>query len=109
EGPAQRAAEVGARLEIDPQLTARLLADIEREAGADALPLLAFTLQQLYQDHCASGRLTLADYEAFGDMGGAIDRAVERAFRRADADPWRFPVEQAEREALLRRGLVPWL
>ena len=109
EGPAQRTAEAGARLEIDPQLTARLLADIDHEAGADALPLLAFTLQQLYQDHRASGRLTLADYEAFGAIGGAIDCAVERAFRRADADPGRFPVDQAEREALLRRGLVPWL
>ena len=109
EGPAQRAAEAGARLEIDPQLTARLLADVDHEAGADALPLLAFTLQQLYQDHGASGRLTLADYEAFGAIGGSIDRAVERAFRRVDADPGRFPVDQAEREALLRRGLVPWL
>ncbi len=109
EGPAERAANAGQKLAIDPQLTARLLADIDQEAGADALPLLAFTLQQLYEDHRASGRLTLADYAAFGAMGGAIDRAVERAFRKADADPAHFPADRGERERLLRRGLIPWL
>jgi tetratricopeptide (TPR) repeat protein len=52
--------------------------------------------------------LRLADYESFGGIEGAIEKAVERAFARADADP-RIPRDRKSREALLRRGLIPWL
>ena len=41
----------------------------------------------------ASGALTLADYEAFGGIGGAIEAAVERAMTAADADA-RIPRER---------------
>ena len=47
EGPARRVEEAGGKLAIEPALTQRLLIDIEGGAG-DALPLLAFTLEQLY-------------------------------------------------------------
>lgn len=107
EGPARRVVEAGRKLEIEPQLTQRLLDDLE-QGGADALPLLAFMLEQLYLDYHKVGVLRLADYEAFGGFKGGIDAAVERAFARADRDP-RIPRERSARETLLRRGLIPWL
>jgi tetratricopeptide (TPR) repeat protein len=108
EGPAHRLEEAGGKLAIEPQLTQHLLADIEKGGGSDALPLLAFTLEQLYLDYRQSGGLRLADYHKFGGLKGAIDAAVERAFARADADA-RIPRDRKAREALLRRGLIPWL
>ena len=107
EGPARRFAYAGGKLTIEPQLTERLLEDLER-GGGDALPLLAFTLEQLFLEYRRSGALRLADYEEFGELRGAIDAAVGRAFRRADTDP-RVPKDRRAREALLRRGLIPWL
>ena len=108
QGPAQRLEQCGGKLVIDPRLTERLLADIEAGGGSDALPLLAFTLEQLYVDYGRSGVLKLGDYEAFGGLRGAIDAVVERALKRADADP-RIPRERETRLRLLRRGLIPWL
>ncbi len=108
EGPAKRVVEAGGKLAIEPQLIDRLLDDIETGGGKDALPLLAFTLEQLYLEYGRAGLLRLQDYEAFGGLKGTIDAAVKRAFARADKDP-RIPQERAAREALLRRGLIPWL
>jgi WD40 repeat protein len=107
EGPARRLEEAGRKLAIESTLTQRLLVDVEAGAG-DALPLLAFTLEQLYLDYRQTGALRLADYEKFGGLKGAIDAAVERAFARADADA-RIPRDREARLALLRRGLIPWL
>jgi hypothetical protein len=107
EGPAQRMEGSGRKLKIDPALTQRLLADIEAGAG-DALPLLAFTLEQLYLDYRQTEALRLADYERMGGLRGAIDAAVERALARGDSDP-RIPRDREARFALLRRGLIPWL
>jgi TIR domain len=107
-GPARRATEAGGKLAIEPQLTQRLLEDIEKGGGSDALPLLAFTLEQLYLEYGRAGVLKLADYQQFGGLKGAIDAAVERAFARADADI-RIPRDRSEREKLLRLGFIPWL
>jgi tetratricopeptide (TPR) repeat protein len=108
EEPAKRVVEAGGKLAIEPQLIDRLLEDIELGGGKDALPLLAFTLEQLYREYGRAGALRLQDYEAFGGLKGTIDAAVERAFARADRDS-RIPRDRAAREALLRRGLIPWL
>ncbi len=109
EGPAGRLADSGRKLAIEPRLTQRLLRDMEAGGGSDALPLLAFTLEQLYLDYGrGSGALQLANYEAFGGLKGAIDAAIERVFKRADADG-RIPRAREAREALLRKGLIPWL
>ena len=107
EGPARRLEAAGRKLKIEPALTERLLVDIAAGAG-DALPLLAFTLERLYLNYGNSGVLRLADYEKSNGLQGAIDVAVERAFRRADSDP-RLPKDRRDRLALLRRGLIPWL
>ena len=85
-----------------------MLVDIDESGGGDALPLLAFTLEQLFLEYGRAGALRLENYEEFGGLRGAIDAAVERAFARADADS-RIPRERKAREALLRRGLIPWL
>jgi hypothetical protein len=109
EGPATRLANADRQLAIEPRLTEGLLEDIERGGGSDALPLLAFTLEQLYLDYGrANHALRLADYRAFGGIAGAIEAAVERALRIGDQDP-RVPRDRETRLALLRRGLIPWL
>ena len=108
EGPAARLAGSDRPLAIEPRLTERLLGDIEKGGGSDALPLLAFTLGQLYDDFGGSGTLSLADYEAFGGIQGAIEAAVRRVMRAADRDP-RLPRDEGARLLLLRRGLIPWL
>ena len=51
-GPARRATAAGRRLSIEPALVERLLA--ETAEGADALPLLALTLERLYRDFGAT-------------------------------------------------------
>jgi hypothetical protein len=47
------------RLLIEPALVDRLLA--ETAEGADALPLLALSLERLYRDYGDDGDLTVAD------------------------------------------------
>jgi tetratricopeptide (TPR) repeat protein len=108
EGPAARLKEMKRGLTIEPRLTQRLLQDIEQGGGSDALPMLAFTLEQLYLDYGGSGALKLANYEAFGGIRGAIEAAVERALTAADHDS-RIPRDREARLVLLRRGLIPWL
>jgi WD40 repeat protein len=108
EGPARRYTAAGGALTIEPQLTERLLDDLDKGGGSDSLPLLAFTLEQLFLDYRRSGALRVTNYEDFGGLKGAIDAAIERAFARADSDS-RIPRDRKAREAVLRRGLIPWL
>ena len=108
EGPAIRLKETDRPQTIEPALTQELLSDIEDGGGRDALPLLAFTLERLYLEYGARGRLTVKDYDALGRIKGSIEAAVARAFRIADNDP-RIPRDHDARLALLRRGLIPWL
>jgi hypothetical protein len=69
EGPATRASEAGRKLTVDPALTEALMHDAE---GADALPLLAFTLERLYVEYRGSGRLRRQDYEALGGVRSIV-------------------------------------
>ena len=68
------------RLAIEPALVDALVRDAQ---GADALPLLAFTLERLFGEFGADGQLTLARYDAMGGIGGSIDRALAEAQRKA--------------------------
>jgi formylglycine-generating enzyme required for sulfatase activity len=108
EGPAKRSAEAGHKLEIEPALTQALLTEIEQGGAGDALPLLAFTLEQLYHEHAAAGKITKKDLDTFKGLKGAIDAAVARVFAEADKDR-RIPDDRETRLKLLRRGLIPWL
>ena len=85
------------RLAVEPGLTGKLALDA---TGADALPLLAFTLAKLFEKFGADGDLTLARYEGIGGIGGSIDRALADARREAGA---------AGGEENLRRLIVPGL
>jgi formylglycine-generating enzyme required for sulfatase activity len=105
EGPAQRVEEAGGKIKIEPALVERLIADAQ---GADALPLLGFTLERLYADFGAGGVLTAAQYDALGGVQGSIQAAIQNAF----AEPGRAPAVPAvatEQLACLRAAFVPWL
>jgi formylglycine-generating enzyme required for sulfatase activity len=85
------------RLDLDPELIEALVKDA---TGADALPLLAFTLQRLFIDYAPEQGLTLAHYQALGGIGGSIDRKLAEAQAKAGA---------AGSEESLRRLIVPGL
>jgi hypothetical protein len=65
---------------------------VEETEGGDALPLLAYTLLQLYERARgrASGEITVDDYEAVGGVGGALQRQADRVVKelaaRGEAD-----------------------
>ena len=95
EGPAKLARPP---LAVEPELTQALLADL---ASADALPLLAFTLERLQTDYGRDGKLTVADYrERLGGIAGANQAGVAAAI-----GPWPDP----HRLALARRLFIPAL
>ena len=76
EGPAQR---VGLRLE--PGLSDALVHDT---TTGDALPLLAFTLQELWEGR--GNGLTLQQYEAFGRLEGAVQRKADAVIKKLGPD-----------------------
>ena len=99
-GPAERATAAGLRLDLDPALVARLLADAT--GGADSLPLLALTLSRLYLDYGSTGRLTLANYEAMGGMAHIVEAEIDKLLA-ADPD------HRAQQLDTLRAAFIPWL
>jgi hypothetical protein len=107
-GPARRLDGTTRPLKIDEALVEGLLTDIDKGGAKDALPLLAFTLERLYDEYHATGHLTLDHYTTLGRIGGSIEAAIERTFRTADGDA-RIPKDRQARLTLLRRGLIPWL
>jgi WD40 repeat protein/energy-coupling factor transporter ATP-binding protein EcfA2 len=68
--PAQRAG-----LEFAPGLVERM---VEDTAGGDALPLLAYTLRELFDGPGRDGQVTMADYEAVGGVVGGLQRRADR-------------------------------
>jgi len=69
--PGQRAG-----LTFEPGLVERM---VEDTAGGDALPLLAFSLRELYDhSHTAEGNIRFADYEALGGVLGALEQQADR-------------------------------
>ena len=86
-----------ARLDVEPALVETLIA---KATGADALPLLAFTLQRMFDLYHKEQRLTVADYEAMGGIEGSIDRALAEAQKASGT---------AGSQENLRRLLIPGL
>jgi tetratricopeptide (TPR) repeat protein len=103
EGPARLAQPKP--LKIDPRLTLAILEDIAKQ---DALPLLAFALERLYENFAAEGRLTLAHYEALGGLKGAIAAAVEDALSAAMASG-DVPKDPKAQSALIAAAFIPHL
>jgi formylglycine-generating enzyme required for sulfatase activity len=85
------------RLDIEPELVRALVNDA---TGADALPLLAFTLQRLFNDYSLEQKLTCQHYTAIGGIGGSIDRTLAQAQRQAGS---------GGTEECLRRLILPGL
>ena len=70
--------------------------------------MLGFTLERLYADYGATGRLTLTDYDRLGGLQGSIEAAVSAAL----SEPGRPPAIPAEKEAqvaALRAAFIPFL
>jgi formylglycine-generating enzyme required for sulfatase activity len=107
-GPARLLDGTARALKIEDGLVDALLVDIEADGAKDALPLLAFTLERLYGEYHAGGRLKLSHYNELGRVKGSINAAVERAFEAADLDP-AISKDRLTRLSLLRRSLIPWL
>lgn len=107
-GPIRRLEGSKRAIKIDDALVDALLADIEAGGAKDSLPLLAFTMERLYQEYGATGQLTLDHFNKLGRVKGSIEAAVERAFAAAATDD-RIPRDLSARLILLRRGLIPWL
>jgi formylglycine-generating enzyme required for sulfatase activity len=63
---------------VDHGVVDQLMEDAPK---ADALPLLAFALQRLWDQYANSGMLTKEHYERFGGLSGLIEHAAERALR----------------------------
>jgi hypothetical protein len=103
--PLDLLARRGQRLSLEPALADRLVADA---TGADALPLLAFTISHLYREFAATGALTIQQYDTVGGVAGSIDMALKRALARP-ADAPTIPVARQEQFALLRATFIPWL
>jgi WD40 repeat protein/energy-coupling factor transporter ATP-binding protein EcfA2 len=70
ERPAARAG-----LDLEPGLTERMVDDTR---GGDALPLLAYTLGELYDRAGRDGEVTIAEYDEAGGVVGALQRRAER-------------------------------
>jgi hypothetical protein len=105
EGPARRLREAGRNFYIDPALTEQLIADAQ---GADALPLLGFTLERLYMDYGAAGKLTLAQYRRLGGVQGSIEAAVESVLAQPGRIP-EIPAGREAQEAAMQAAFLPWL
>ncbi|MFN5997821.1 MAG: TIR domain-containing protein [Paracoccaceae bacterium] len=97
EGPAERMG-----LFVDPLLTSALLTD---SRGADALPLLAFTLRELFDGRHDLDRMTLADYESIG----GVRMAIQSTAQRARAETLASGVPAADYNGLLQRSFIPHL
>jgi formylglycine-generating enzyme required for sulfatase activity len=103
--PLDVVARRGQQLHMEPLLVSQLVCDA---TGADALPLLAFTLSYLYQEFAAGGTISLQQYQA---MGG-VTRSIEMALKRALAEPENAPAiatDKTEQLSCLRAAFIPWL
>ncbi|MCW2652645.1 MAG: hypothetical protein JWR32_3621 [Mycobacterium sp.] len=98
-GPARRASAAGQRLTVEPALVERLLAEAE---GADALPLLALTLERLYHDFGDDGDLTLAEYESMGGMAQIVQTEVDKLLAA-------HPDQRQAQLDILHHAFIPWL
>ena len=70
-----------AGLQVEPELTDALIADVEGEPGA--LPLMSTSLLELWQRRDGR-RLRISAYEQVGGVDGAVARLAERTYARLD-------------------------
>ena len=90
EGPARIA-----DLELEEGLARRMVA---AAATQDALPLLAFTLRELYEGFGKDGMLEIEEYEQLGELEGSVARSAEKLLSAASLTA---AAENRLRDALL--------
>jgi tetratricopeptide (TPR) repeat protein len=76
----------GLRFEVDPETGVRLDERLHEAAARDpeALPLLSFTLDELFKRRSESGVLTFDAYEKLGGLEGALAQRAEEVFASLD-------------------------
>src|SRR5207245_10250548 len=82
----QPAALPDARLTFEGDLVGDLLFEVQGQVGA--LPLLQFTLDQLFQRRSGS-QLTLSAYRELGGVKGALTRQAEETYAALPSDEHR--------------------
>jgi len=95
EGPAEVAG-----LRLEPGLSQRLVADTQT---GDALPLLAFTLRELWERYGRDGDLTLTEYGSLGGLEGSVQRTADGVFQ---ARTLSHEQTQAVRQAFLAMSRI---
>ncbi|HLU07404.1 MAG TPA: tetratricopeptide repeat protein [Woeseiaceae bacterium] len=108
----------GLRFEEDPASSERL-DDMLRDAAAERpelLPLLQFTLEELYQRRTPNGMLTLDAYRELGGVEGSLAKRAETVFREQSPEVQAalprvlnalVSIEQDGHEAIGRKR-APW-
>ena len=91
-------------LDIEPLLIEALLED---SRGADALPLLAFTLERLYENYGKDGNLKLDEYNKMGRLEGAIEAAVNDSYNKAFKS--NIVKDESEFENTIKAAFIPHL
>jgi formylglycine-generating enzyme required for sulfatase activity len=95
-----------AGLTVDDGLTTALLDKYGKDSSKD-LALLEFTLEQLYEAKKADATcLRLEDYQALGEMAGAIDRQGEEAIGDGADEGALWAVFEALAEVSVQGGAV---
>ena len=94
-----------ANLQVEDGLVSALMRDAETD---DALPLIAFTLERLYQTTKEIGALTLRAYEALGDRDNDLS-PLDNAVRKAADEALPPDVLTEDVETALRRAFLPAL
>ena len=95
-------------VQIEPGLVEAMIEDVP---AADALPLIAFALENLWRQYHEAKRIRKADYDSIGRLDSLIDRAAEQALRGIRPDEDR-PVEKTVpqgRDRLAAKTFVPSL
>jgi hypothetical protein len=83
-------------LALEPGLSLRMAEDT---GSGDALPLLAFTLRELWEAHGGDGELSLREYESLGGLEKAVERAANEVMHA-------HRLSEGERRAL-RQAFIP--
>src|SRR5215470_10254396 len=84
-GPARHAG-----IDVSDELVARMVADT---GGGEALPLLAYVLNQLAIGVTRGGELSAGRYDALGGVRGALSRQADAALAEATATTGRGPAD----------------
>jgi WD40 repeat protein len=98
-GPAARATESGSPLTVEHDLVLKLITDAK---GSDTLPLLALTLDRLYQRYAHTRKFTLEQYVLMGGIQDVVNNEINDIL---PSDP-----QQREKAlAVLRSAFIPLL